>query len=93
MKNVTLLGSKILLEPIEKETITKGGIYIPDQAQDRPQLAKVIATGPGTSDYDMTAVIGDTVLHGKYAGTEIELRDKKYLIMDESDILIILGDE
>ena len=88
-----VIGSRVLLKPKEKATISEGGIYIPDSAGDKPQEATVIAVGPGTNDYHMTVKVGDKILHGKYAGTEIELNNEKFLIMDESDILLILGDE
>jgi len=93
MTNIKVIGNRVLLEPISKEEKTKGGIYIPDQAQEKPQLAKVIAVGPGTKDKPMTVKIGDQIMHGKYAGTEIELTNTTYLILEEEDILLILGDE
>ncbi len=92
MGKLILIGNRVLVEPVAKETVSAGGIYIPDDAQEKPQMARVVAAGPGSSDYKMTVAPGDNIMHGKYAGTEIELAKKKYLIMDESDILIVLGD-
>ena len=69
---------------------TASGIYIPDTAKEKPQQGKVIAVGPGKKDEPMEVKAGDEVLYGKYAGTEVTVDDKKYLIVKESDILAIL---
>ena len=90
--DLQVIGTKVLLKSKDKETVSKGGIYIPENAGDKPQEATVIAVGPGTNKYSMTVKINDTVLHGKYAGTEIKINSQPYLIMDETDILLILGD-
>ena len=82
--------NKVIVEPVEAETITKGGIIIPDTAQEKPQKGTVIATGNGKADEPMEIKVGDTVLYGKYAGTELELEGEKYLIMRQSDILAII---
>ena len=74
--------NKVIVEPVEAETVTKGGIIIPDTAQEKPQKGTVIATGKVKA--------GDTVLFGKYSGTEVHIDDKKYLVMNQSDILAIL---
>ncbi|OKZ36462.1 MAG: co-chaperone GroES [Bacteroidales bacterium 43_8] len=76
------------LAPAEEKTI--GGIIIPDSAKEKPLKGKVIAIGNGTKDEEMVVKPDDTVLYGKYAGTEIELDGEKYLIMKQSDILAIL---
>ena len=73
----------------EEKTI--GGIIIPDTAKEKPLQGKVVATGNGTKDEEMVVKEGDTVLYGKYAGTELEYDGKKYLVMRQSDILAILG--
>ena len=78
----------VLLAPAEEKTI--GGIIIPDSAKEKPLKGKVIAIGNGTKDEEMVVKPDDTVLYGKYAGTEIELDGEKYLIMKQSDILAIL---
>lgn len=82
--------NKVVVEPVEAETVTKGGIIIPDTAQEKPQKGKVIATGNGKSDEPMEVKVGDVVLYGKYAGTEVHIDDKKYLVMNQSDVLAIL---
>jgi chaperonin GroES len=72
------------------ETKTASGLYIPDTAKEKPQKGKVVAVGPGTKDEKVTVKIGDTVLYGKYAGTEIKLEGTDFLMMRESDILAII---
>ncbi len=84
------LADRVLLEPIEAETTTASGIIIPDSAKEKPQKGKVIAIGKGTKDQPMTVKKGDAVLYAKYAGTELNLEGKDYLILRESDILAIL---
>lgn len=82
--------NKIIVEPAEAETKTASGIIIPDSAQEKPQRGTIIATGNGTKDEPMEVKVGDTVLFGKYAGTELHIDDKKYLIMNQSEVLVIL---
>ncbi|MBQ7750215.1 MAG: co-chaperone GroES [Bacteroidales bacterium] len=84
------LADRVLLEPKEAETKTAGGLYIPDTAKEKPQQGTVIAAGPGKKDEPMEVKVGDVVLYGKYAGTEVTVEDKKYLIVKQSDILAIL---
>ena len=84
------LADRVLIEPKEAETKTAAGIYIPDTAKEKPQQGKVIAVGPGKKDEPMEVKVGDEVLYGKYAGTEVSIEDKKYLIVKQSDILAIL---
>jgi|UniRef100_UPI00404B4F2F chaperonin GroES len=84
------LADRVLIEPVEAETKTASGIIIPDNAKEKPQKGNVIAIGKGTKDEPMTVKVGDTVLYGKYAGTELKLEGKDYLIMRESDILAIV---
>ena len=84
------LADRVLIEPIQAETKTASGIIIPDTAKEKPQKGTVVAVGNGTKDHDMTVKIGDTVLYGKYAGTELKLEGKDYLIMREDDILAII---
>ncbi len=85
-----ILAGKILVLPQEAETKTASGIIIPDSAKEKPQQGKVVAVGKGTKDEPMTVKIGDTVLYGKFAGTELKLDGNDYLIMRESDIFAIL---
>ena len=84
------LADRVLLEPKEAETKTAAGIYIPDTAKEKPQQGTVIAAGPGKKDEPMEVKVGDQVIYGKYAGTEVSFEDKKYLIVKQSDILAVL---
>lgn len=84
------LADRVLIEPKEAETKTASGIYIPDTAKEKPQQGTVLAAGPGKKDEPMEVKAGDQVLYGKYAGTEVTVDDKKYLIVKQSDILAIL---
>lgn len=84
------LADRVLVEPQEAQTKTVSGIYIPDSAQEKPQQGIVIAVGSGKKDEPMEVKEGDVVLYGKYAGTEVTVNDKKYLIVKQSDILAIL---
>lgn len=84
------LADRVLVEPKEAETKTASGLYIPDTAKEKPQEGKVIAAGPGKKDEPMEVEVGDEVIYGKYAGTEVTVEGKKYLIVKQSDILAIL---
>ncbi len=84
------LSDRVLVEPQEAETKTASGIYIPDSAKEKPQQGKVVAVGKGKKDHDMTVKVGDTVLYGKYSGSELKYEGKDYLIMREDDILAII---
>ncbi|CAI8157868.1 MAG: co-chaperone GroES [Flavobacteriaceae bacterium] len=84
------LADRVLIEPMAAETKTASGIIIPDNAKEKPQKGKVVAVGSGTKDEKMTVNVGDTVLYGKYAGTELKFDGQDYLIMRESDILAIV---
>ena len=84
------LADRVLIEPMVAETKTASGLYIPDTAKEKPQKGKVVAVGAGTKDEKITVKIGDTVLYGKYAGTELKLDGADYLMMRESDILAIV---
>ncbi|MCK9339292.1 MAG: co-chaperone GroES [Bacteroidales bacterium] len=80
------LADRVVVEPAEAEQKTAGGIIIPDTAKEKPQKGVIIAVGPGKKDEPMTVKVGDTVLYGKYSGTEVTIDGKNYLIMKESDI-------
>jgi len=84
------LADRVLVEPMAAKTKTASGIIIPDNAKEKPQKGKVVAVGSGTKDEKMTVSVGDTVLYGKYAGTELKFEGQDYLIMRESDILAIV---
>lgn len=88
--NVKPLADRVLVEPAPAEETTASGIIIPDTAKEKPQKGKIIAVGGGKKDEPMTVKEGDTVLYGKYSGTEISLEGKDYLIMRESDIFAIV---
>ncbi len=84
------LADRVLIEPAPAETKTVSGIIIPDSAKEKPLRGTVVAVGNGTKDEEMILKEGDIVLYGKYAGTELELDNVKYLIMRQSDVLAIL---
>lgn len=91
------LGSRVVIEPIEQEEVTAGGIVLPETAKEKPQKGKVLSVGPGDRDEDgkritLDVAVGDTVLFAKYSGTEIKIDGAKLLILRESDILAILED-
>ena len=88
--NIQPLSDRVLLEPVQAETKTASGLYIPDSAKEKPQEATVVATGKGLKDVPMTVKVGDKVIYGKYAGTELKLNGKDYIMMREADILAII---
>jgi chaperonin GroES len=95
--SVTLkpLGNRVVVEPIEQEEVTAGGIVLPETAKEKPQKGKVLSVGPGERDESgkripMDVAVGDTVLFAKYAGTEVKVDGKKLLILKESDLLAII---
>ena len=86
------LGDRIVVRPIEREEVTKGGIILPDTAKEKPQEGEIVAVGPGKLTDDGTRIamdvrVGDKVIYAKYAGTEVEIDDEKLMIMRESDIM------
>ena len=89
------LGGRVIIEPIEQEEMTAGGIILPETAKEKPQEGKILAAGPGDRNEDgerieMEVKVGDKVLYAKYSGTEVKLDGKKLLILRESDILAIV---
>ena len=88
--NIKPLADRVLVEPLEAETKTASGIIITDTAKEKPQKGNIVAVGPGTKENPVTVKVGDSVLYGKYSGTELKLDSKNYLIMRESDILAIV---
>lgn len=88
--NVKPLHDRVIVKPAEKAEKTASGIIIPDTAQEKPQKGEVVAVGNGTKDFPMTVKVGDTILFGKYSGTEIEIEEEKYLLMKETDIFAII---
>lgn len=89
--NIKPLADRVLVNPTPAEEVTMAGIIIPDSAKEKPLKGTVLATGNGTKDEEMVVKEGDTVLYGKYVGTEVEIEGEKYLIMRQSDILAIVG--
>ena len=89
--NIKPLADRVLIKPAPAEEKTAGGIIIPDTAKEKPLQGEVLATGNGTKDEEMVLKAGDTVLYGKYAGTEVEIDGVKYLIMRQSDVLAVLA--
>ena len=89
--NIKPLADRVLIAPAKAEEKTVGGIIIPYTAKEKPLQGEVLAVGNGTKDEEMVLKKGDTVLYGKYSGTEIELDNEKYLIMRQSDVLAVLG--
>ena len=93
--NLKPLADRLVVEPIEQEEVTAGGIILPETAKEKPQQGKVIAAGPGRTDDEgeriaMDVKVGDRVLYAKYSGTEFKLDGKKVLILRESDILAVI---
>ena len=89
------LGGRVIVEPIEQEDITAGGIILPETAKEKPQEGKILASGPGERDEDgkriaMEVKVGDKVLYANYSGTEVKVDGKKLLILRESDILAVV---
>ncbi len=88
--NIKPLADRVLIKPAAAEEKTLGGIIIPDSAKEKPLKGEVMAVGHGTKDEEMVLKVGDHVLYGKYAGTEIEYEGEKYLMMRQSDVLAII---
>ena len=93
--SVKPLADRVLVEALEAAEKTAGGLYIPDNAKEKPQKGKIIAVGPGKAAENGTVIkpevkVGDTVLYGKYSGTEVSVEGKDYLIMRESDLLAVI---
>ena len=93
--NLKPLGDRLIVEPIEQQEVTASGIVLPETAKEKPMQGKVLAAGPGLRKEDgsrivLDVAVGDTILYAKYAGTEIKIDGKKYLIFKESDVLAIV---
>jgi len=84
------IGDRVLIEAASAEEKSSGGIIIPDTAKEKPQKGKVVAVGDGTKDEPMTVKVGNTVLYGKYSGTELSFDGNEYLMMREADIMAII---
>ena len=88
--NVKPLAARVLVEPKEAETKTASGLFIPDTAKEKPQAGTVVAVGPGKKDEPMELKVGDKVLYGKYAGTELNVDGKIYIMMRQSDVMAVV---
>ena len=88
--NIKPLADRVLVEPAPAEEKTASGLYIPDSAKEKPQRGTVVAVGTGTKDEPLTVKVGDSVLYGKYSGTDLSFEGKDYLIMKEADIYAIV---
>lgn len=93
--NLRPLGDRLIVEPIEQEEMTASGIVLPETAKEKPMQGKVLAVGPGARKEDGSRIAvdvkeGDAVLYAKYAGTEVKIDNKKYLILKESDVLAVV---
>ena len=89
---LTPLGDRVVLKQLEAETTTKSGIVLTTSSQENPQEAEVIAVGPGTEDVKMEVAVGQKVIYSKYAGTDVKLEEKEYVIVRQSDIAAIVED-
>ena len=93
--NILPLGDRVVVKAMEETETMRGGLYIPDTAKEKPQQGKIVAVGPGRFEkgarVPMDLKVGQTVLYGKYSGTEIKLNDEEVLIIKESDVLAIIG--
>jgi chaperonin GroES len=94
--NLKPLGNRVVVEPVELEETTAGGIILPESAKEKPQKGTILAAGPGERNdkgeyVPMDVKVGDVVLYAKYGGTEVKIEGKKLLILRESDILAIVG--
>ncbi len=94
--NVKPLADRVVVSPLEEEEQMRGGLYIPDTAKEKPQSGKIVAVGAGKLSEEGVRIepdvkVGQTVLYGKYSGTEVTVEGEEYLILRESDILAILG--
>ena len=90
MENVRPLHDRVVVKPHERETMTSGGIIIPDTAKEKPQKGKIVAVGAGKKDEPMTVNVGDNVIFSKYGGTEVQIDGDEYMILKESEILAII---
>lgn len=97
-KELRPLGNRVVVEPLEEDEMTPGGIVLPETAKEKPQQGKVLAVGPGERDekgnrIPLDVKVGDRVLFAKYAGTEVKIDGKKLLILRESDILAVVEEK
>ena len=84
------LGTRVVIKKLEAEEKTQGGIILTSSQQEKPQVAEIVAVGPGTKDEEMEVKVGDKVVFSKYAGTDVKLEGEEYTIMNQSDILAVI---
>lgn len=89
--NIKPLGDRVVIQKLEAEEKTKSGIVLPGSAKEQPQMAEVVAVGPGTEEVKMEVAAGDKVIFSKYAGTEIKYDGVEYIILSQKDVLAIVG--
>jgi chaperonin GroES len=85
------LADRVLVKPAPAEEKTASGLFIPDTAKEKPQRGEIVAVGPGKKDEPMNVIVGDQVLYGKYAGTELTIDGVEYLMMKEGDVFGVLS--
>ncbi len=85
--NIKPLGDRVVIKMVETEETTKSGIILTAAAKEKPQIAEVVAVGPGTKEVTMELAVGDKVIMSKYAGTEIKLDGKEYIVLSQNDVL------
>ena len=84
------LGNRVVIKRVEAEEKTASGIVLPGQAKEKPQMAEIVAVGPGTEEEKMEVKVGDTVIFSQYAGTEIKFQGEEYTILTQRDVLAIV---
>ena len=84
------LSDRVLVKPNPAEEKTAGGLFIPDTAKEKPLMGKIVAVGPGTAEIKMEVKVGDMVIYGKYAGTELSHEGEDYLVMKQSDLIAVV---
>ena len=94
--NLKPLSDRVVLKPLEAEETTKSGIILPTDSKEKPQQAEIVAVGPGGfregEEVDMDVEVGEKVIYSRYAGTEVEFNDEKYIIVRQDDILAVIDD-
>lgn len=86
------LGDRVVIKPMEAEEKTASGIVLPGQAKEKPQVAEIVAVGPGTKDIEMKVAVGDKVIYSKYAGAEIKYGGQDYIILSHEELLAVVED-
>lgn len=90
MFGIKPLGTRVVIKKLEAEEKTQGGLILTSSAKEKPQVAEVVAVGPGTTDEPMEVKVGDKVIFSKYGGSEVKYEGEEYTIMQQSDILAVV---